>query len=222
MAASAVVGALRALLTADTAQFDKAMAGADANVRKLADSMSKQLAPSQSRVNSLVKGFLGSKEIGLAKAYAEAVEQIGGANKLVASDQAKVNRVVQEALQHYKALGIEVGVDVEKLKALAAATKQVDAPTQKLMGNLKALGGLFGVTLGASAILGFASNVFQTADAIGDLALKMGVSTDAAQRFQYAARQSGAELEDVSAAIVKMNDNLATGDKSTVAALESA
>src|SRR5678815_4735622 len=105
--ASAVVGALRAVLSADTADFDKAMKGADANIRKLADSMQKQLVPSQSRVNALVKDFLGSREIGMANAYAKAVEQIGGANKLVASDQAKVNRVVQEALSHYKALGVE-------------------------------------------------------------------------------------------------------------------
>lgn len=224
--ASAVVGALRAVLSADTAAFDKAMAGAEGHVRKLADSMSKQLAPSQSRVNSLVKGFLGSNEIGMAKAYAQAVEQIGGANKLVASDQAKVNRVVQEALQHYKALGVQAPAN---LKALVAATKGVEGPTRALgtsidgvIGKARALAGVFGVTLGAAAIGSFIKSTFDAADQVGDLALKMGVSTDAAQRFQFAARQSGAEIEDVSRAIVAMNKNLSEGDKSTVSALNAA
>ncbi len=78
--ASATVGALRAILSADTTEFDKSMKGADANVRKLVDTMQKQLAPSQARVNSLVKDFLGTREIGMAKAYAQAIEQVGDAS----------------------------------------------------------------------------------------------------------------------------------------------
>ncbi len=224
--ASAVVGALRAVLSADTADFDKAMKGADANIRKLADSMQKQLVPSQSRVNALVKDFLGSREIGLANAYAKAVEQIGGANKLVASDQAKVNRVVQEALQHYRALGVQAP---SNLKALAAATIQAKKPMDdvgmsvtSLLGKMRGLAGVFGVSIGAGALVAFAKGAFDAAEQINDMALKMGVSVEAAQRFSFAAKQSGADIEGVARSVSFMNKNLAEGDKSTVAALSAA
>lgn len=224
--ASSVVGALKVLLSLDTASATKSAQQFDQSILKISKTLAQDWEPNQKRVNALVKGFIGEKEIGLAKSYAEAVKQAGGAAKLTADDQAKVNRVVKEALTHYKALGVEAPAN---LKALAAATKGVEAPTKALSGNIdgliskgRALAGVFGVTLGAAAIGSFIKSTFNAADQVGDLALKMGVSVEAAQRFQFAARQSGAEIEDVSRAIVAMNKNLAEGDKSTVGALEAA
>ncbi len=134
--ASAVVGALRILLSADTAEAEKAIAGLDDQTKKLAKTMANDLAPSQSKVNSLVRSFLGSKEIGLAESYAKAVEHIGGANKLTAADQARTNKVVQEALAHYKALGTAAP---PALVALANATKQVKIHTDQITPGVAAL-----------------------------------------------------------------------------------
>jgi tetratricopeptide (TPR) repeat protein len=224
--ASAVVGALRVLLSADTAAFEKALSTADASTKKLANTMKRDLEPSQTRINQLVRQFAGSKEIGAAENYARAVQQAGGAANLTAQHQEKVNATLQRALVHYKALGQQAPAHILELEK---ATRRLEAPTDKLtsnldmvMGRAKALAGVFGVTLGAAAIGSFVKGVFDAADQVVDLSQKMGVSIEAAQRFQYAARQSGAEIEDVSRAIVKMNDNLAEGNKSTVSALKSA
>lgn len=223
---SIVVGNLKAILSLDTTNFDKGATSSEANAKKLADRLSKDLAPSQARINSLIRDFAGNRDIARALEMATAVEKIGGANKLTASEQAKTNRVVQEAIEKYRVLGVEAP---KHLTDLAKATKQVQRPTEELgagmtglIGKAKSLAGIFGVTLGAGALVGFAKQAFDAADKIGDLALKMGVSTDAAQRFQFAARQSGADIENVSQAIVTMNRNLADGDKSTVAALDAA
>jgi hypothetical protein len=219
--ASQAIGALKILLQADTAAFEAKLKGADASVVRFANRLKQDLEPSQRAVNSAVRDFLGTREIGRAEAYAQAVKEIGGANKLTAGDQQRVNRAVQEALGHYKALGQEAPAH---LKKLAADTKAAQVSTANLGGALQTMKGVlgaFGLQLGASALISFTENVFASADAVGDLATKMGVSVEAAQRFQYAARQSGAEIEDVSAAVLKMSNNLAEGDESTVAALDA-
>jgi hypothetical protein len=229
VANSATVGILRALLTANHADFDKAYKDSTGHVEKLAAKIEKDLAPSQASVNRLMRDFLGSREIGKAQEMALAVERIGGASKLTAADQAKVNRVVAEALEHYKKLGKEAP---ESLLKLEQATRKIEQPLvdntnkAKLFGvelaSLKNVAGLLGVTLSAGAAIGFVKSVFDAADQVGDLATKMGVSVEATQRFQYAARQSGSDIEDVSRAIVSMNDKLASGEKSTVSALKAA
>jgi hypothetical protein len=220
VAGSTVVGALKVLLQADTAQFEATLKGADSNVAKLANRLKQDLEPSQRAVNAAVRDFVGTREIGRAEAYAKAVAEIGGATRLTAQDQARVNSAVNEALAHYAKLGQEAPAH---LKKLAAETKQAQTNTANLSGALETMKGVlgaFGVQLGASALISFTKGVFEAADKVGDLALKMGVGVEAAQRFQFAARQSGAEIEDVSAAIVKMSNNLAEGDKSTVSALD--
>jgi hypothetical protein len=159
--ASATVGALRILLSADTAAFEKALSTADASTKKLANTMKKDLEPSQARINGLVRQFAGSKEIGQALNYAKAVEQVGGASKLTAQHQEKVNASVQKALTHYKALGQQAP---PHLIALADATKKVEQPTNSLLTNLskfsgvgKMLAGAFGISFAGLALSEMAS-----------------------------------------------------------------
>lgn len=217
--ASAVVGALKVLLQADTAQFEAKLKTLDTNTQRLANRLKNDLTPSQKAVNSAVREFLGTKEIGNAERYAAAIKEIGGANKLTAQDQARVNRAVTEALNHYRALGQQAPAHLIKLQK---ETRQTAADTQKLttaFTSMRGVLGAFGVSLGAAGLVQFGRHVFDAADSIVDLSNKMGVSTEAAQRFRFAARQSGADLEQVTQSIVKMNDKLATGDKSTIKAL---
>lgn len=79
--------------------------------------------------------------------------------------------------------------------------------------------GVGGIALGLKSL---AMNAIDSADQIVDLSQKMGVSIEAAQRFGRAARQSGADIGNISQAIVQMNNRLVDGDKSTVEALKAA
>jgi hypothetical protein len=224
--ADATVGLLRVLLSADTAEFDRRMAGADASTKKLAATMKRDLEPSQSRINRLVREFAGSKEIGLANDYARAIKEAGGAANLTAQHQEKANRAIQAALTHYRALGKEAPAHLMELER---ATRRMDAPLKGIGGHLdtaaqkfKMLAGAFGLVVGVGAIVQFGRHIFDTADHLVDMSDKLGVSIEATQRFQYAAKQAGADIDQVGKAIVQMNDRLATGDKSTVAALDAA
>lgn len=107
----------------------------------------------------------------------------------------------------------------------AAQGKKLEQQWQAMGGALKqvnTVAGVFGVTLGATAVVGFAGKVFTAAERIKDMAQRLGVSYDAAQRFKYAADQTGATVDDVEKAIATMNRTLAVGDRSTVAALQAA
>lgn len=220
MANSAVVGNLKVILSLDTTQFDKGVTASESNVKKLSDRLSRDLVPSQQKINGLIRDFAGGRDIARALEMATAIQQVGGASKLTAKEQAHANRVVQEALDKYKALGQQAPKHLADLANATAkgrvATEQLGSGMSSLLSKARGLAGVFGVTLGAGAILGFAKNVFAAADSIADLSLKMGVSAEAAQRFQFAARQSGLELEDVARAVAHLNAGIGEGRKSGV------
>ncbi len=89
---------------------------------------------------------------------------------------------------------------------------QVDsAPLVGLMGALDAAKGAlgsFGAALGAGALVHFVGEALETADALGDTSEKLGVSTDALQRFQYAVKLTGGDTESANRSIFILNKTL--------------
>lgn len=224
MANSAVVGILRALLVADTAQFDKAMAGADTATKRLARTMKEDLEPSQTRINKLVRDFSGTQAVGMAKNYAEAIERVGGAANLTAEHQAKANAAIQKAIAHYKAAGTEVP---PAMLALEKATRKAEVTTKDLgttfqnaASQFKMLAGAFGVSLGVGALLSFGKSIFDTAGQIVDLSAKTGLSIKAVQLYGAVAKQTGGDISTYADAIFKLGINIAKGGKEVDAALE--
>jgi predicted transcriptional regulator len=102
-----------------------------------------------------------------------------------------------------------------------ASVGQESQKTNQLLGSLKNGLGALGIAFSAQAVIGFAKSVFDSASEIHDLSEQLGISAEAVQGFKFAAEQSGSSLEAVGIAITKMNKNLATGDSSTIQALES-
>jgi hypothetical protein len=229
MASATVVANLQAILSLDTSHFVKGAKASEQDAKKLADRLAKDLAPSQAKVNALVRDFVGNRDLARAAEYASAITAVGGASKLTAQRQLEANRVFERAIATMKANGAASSDLVKHYTQLAHATRQAQKPTDdlgagmtSLIGKARSLAGVFGVTLGAGALAGFARSVIDTADQVGTLATKMGVSVEAAQRFQFAARQSGADIGHISQSIVTMNRSLVVGDKSTVSALQAA
>jgi hypothetical protein len=109
------------------------------------------------------------------------------------------------------------GIRTEAEKAKAPALSFRDA-----LSGVTQIAGVFGVSLGLGAVVSFTRGVFDAASRIVDLAGALGISTEAAQRFKFAAEQGGATVEDVAKAINQMNRNLAEGDKGTLGALRAA
>lgn len=89
------------------------------------------------QIQSHVQSFSGNKVAQEATQIAKAVEQIGGADKLTADEQKRVNAAVTEAIEKYKALGQSAP---KTLTDLAAATKQQEPLLQNLSQSLRTAG----------------------------------------------------------------------------------
>jgi hypothetical protein len=83
--------------------------------------------------------------------------------------------------------------------------------TNKLLGGLTSGLGALGVAFSATAVIGFAKDILDTAGNINDLSQAMGVSTDAVQDFKAVAEASGATIDNVADAINKLNVEAGNG-----------
>lgn len=86
--------------------------------------------------------------------------------------------------------------------------------------KLKKFGGLFVGGLAAGAVKDFVGGQIEAGDALGDTAAKLGVTTEELQRFQFAAKASGGEVESATTALRFLNKNVgeAAGGNATLAA----
>jgi hypothetical protein len=75
------------------------------------------------------------------------------------------------------------------------------------------------VDKGVSSLVEFGKSAFTTAGHVVDLSDKLGISTDAIQRYGFVAEQSGTTVEAFGTAIFKLGTNVATGGKATEDAL---
>jgi hypothetical protein len=233
MANSAIVGILRALLTADTAQYDAGMRKAATTAQtvdrqlKLVGQTVRGVGPQFER---MVKSFQGDKLLYQANNLTAAVQKIGGAAgivggaaKLTEAEQTRVNRTVTEAIAKYTALGKQAP---PAMLALANATKQVEPPTSFLTTRMVALGaavGTFAAQMGMQAVrslIQFGREAFNSASRILDLSNKTGESTDSIQRMDFVARQTGTSLEAMTGAAFMLRTRLAGGSTSVLKALE--
>lgn len=108
------------------------------------DQLRKNLTEGKIQIEALSAGmekyarsFDGSKIIQQANNITAAVDKIGGASKLTAAEQDRVNAVVTKALEKYAALGKEAP---PAMVALAEATKRVEEPTEQVSTKMIALG----------------------------------------------------------------------------------
>ena len=94
---------------------------------------------------------------------------------------------------------------VEKVaKDADAAIGGVGNVVRSLTGGIAALG----VGLSAAGIVGFAKGAIDAADDLRDLSQQTGASVESLSRFQQMANMSGASIDDVGKAMVKLNRNM--------------
>lgn len=129
---------------------------------------------------------------------------------------------------------LKIKADVEgegKVNALGRAIGGLSNTAGKVSGGLKGLagaaGGLSGV-LGAlvpvatvGGLAAMAKGAIDAADDMNDLSQKTGVSVESLSKFQQAANASGTSIEDVGAAMIKLNKGLAAGGGPAADALKA-
>lgn len=168
------------------------------------------------KVDQLAQNFGGGTAKRKAEEYAGAVAKIGGANKLTAAEQAEVNRHVTTAIAKYQALGQKVPAHLD---ALARQTKQTNLFSGALgkMASAFAIGSL--IDRAVAGIVSFGREAFQTADQIINISDATGLSTTATQRYGFAARQAGSDIQTWSDVILKTGVRLAQGNALTRASV---
>lgn len=222
MADSAVVGILRALLTADTAQFDAGMRKAVSTSKATEKAIGglgnevKKLTPQAER---MVKAFQGDKLLYQANNIVAAVTKLGGAQKLTQAEQARVNSTLTASIAKYTALGQTAP---KAMVDLAKATQGTTGPLSTMNAHLKSSIGLtagLGAAVGTFAaqlagqairsVISMGKEAFTTASALVDMATKTGLSTESLQRLDAVGGQAGVTLEAFSSAAFKLGNRLA-------------
>ncbi|HXU02440.1 MAG TPA: hypothetical protein VN903_15860, partial [Polyangia bacterium] len=117
------------------------------------------------------------------------------------ADFSQFNEGVKDAtgtLQQFAKDSTEAGKEINKLGADApAAIKPITQETKNAsaslfdMGNIaKQAGGMIAGAFTAGAIVNFANNILQTADAVGKLAVQTGMTAKEVQQLQYISTQT--------------------------------
>lgn len=98
----------------------------------------------------------------------------------------------------------KIGVDSSSLEL---GLKRVQSLGEKFGNNFKsAVTSRLGQALSVAAITGFARSVVHAADAVGELADQLNISTDDVQKLQMASKLYGVQFEAVASAINRIND----------------
>lgn len=216
MAANAVVGVLRALLTADTASFDTSMRKASVTVGNFGQQVAK-LTPQAERI---AKAFGGERLLQSANNLVAAVNKVGGAARLTEAEQKRVNAQLTAAIEKYRALGQQAPA---AMIATERATRTVDTATSKwgaTLGTARTALAALGVTLSTGAVIAFGRSLIQTADTLVRVADTTGLTTTEVQRLEFIARQSGNTIENLTSAIGQLQNRLISGDASAVNAVK--
>lgn len=212
--------AYRATFTVDTQPLERAIASATPTLNNFEQRAGKV----GSSLQRMVSEFDGTKLIQQATLLVGAIDKIGGASKLTEAEQRRVNSTLDGALAKYRALGEQAP---KALTDLFNATKKVETSSSLLDKTLGRVGtvaaGVFaGFTVDrvVSEIGRFAKEAIDAGGRVADLSAKLGVSTTAIQRWDYAAGQNGNTVEQLGAAVTQLSNRLVQGDKSAVRAFE--
>jgi hypothetical protein len=200
---------------ADFSSFLQAINQADV---KLAD-FGKGANKVESSLNKMVDSFSGRKLIQEASLMTIAVEKAGGTAALTARELEQLGTRINEAADKMKRLGYEVPAGMQKL---ADETKNATGAGNTFGAMLTSVNGLlgaFGIGLSVTAVLGFARAILNSADSLEKLHDKTGISITGLQRFQVAGDDAGNTLDEITTAIVRMEDRLVGGDKAALGAL---
>lgn len=112
---------LTATFAADLSQFTRSLSQAQVELQVF-DRATRTATRNLTRE---LENFSGQKVAAEAARMVEAVERVGGASKLTVAEQQRVNRVLEEATEKFRRLGIEAP---KAMLDLAAATRQAERP----------------------------------------------------------------------------------------------
>lgn len=179
----------------------------------------------ETKLNKMVDSFSGRRIVQDAELMSQAFEHLASKGiGLTNSELERMGRTANEAIAKLKAGGETVPPGIQKIADAANNIRppldQASGSLDKMFGLLKGAAGAFGIAFSVQSITGFVSSVFDAASQVKDLSDRLGLSTDAVQKFKFAAEQGGGTIDDVGASVAFMNKALSEGAKDTYEALK--
>jgi hypothetical protein len=199
---------LTAKFVADFTNFYDACAKAEVHLLTFQSSATSV----EKALNRMVTSFSGEQIIRQATLAAEAVERLGGASKLTADEQTRVNAIMTQAISKMQAVGVDVP---QKFRDLASATSSWGNALSFVESSL----GKIGIVLSAGAVLNFAANAVEATSRLVDLSKATGITYDGLQRLQFVGQGFGVDLETIARGVEQFSAKLATGDASATKAV---
>ena len=98
--------------------------------------------------------------------------------------------------------------------------KSAEISLQDLYGSVQKVAGIFGVAVGAGAVVAFGKSLVDAAGHLVDLSQKTGNSIEQLQRWTAVGKEAGVAIDDFTTGAYKLGIALAEGDKSAVKAVE--
>jgi len=197
--------AVSASFQADFSQFNKAVEKAEDQLRAFGLEPVK-VEKSLARLTSV---FDGRNLIAGATEAANAIESIGGVSKLSEAELQKVGTQAQAAVEKLRLMGKDVP---QNLQALADAVKKPSAAMEFLNSTVGKVGAAVAATFSIGAIVGAVSRTVEWAGRIDDLSNKLGLSVESVQRLDFAARQNGSSIDQVSTAMALLSKHVTAND----------
>ena len=221
--------AVSATFKADFSNFLDAVQRADVKLKGFNDSLGR-VDRDLARFGNQFSGVTITREATLA---ANAIERLGeeggiaaGLTKLTANELQRVGTLAKEAAAKLTAMGQEVP---PKIQAIVNATNPLP---EKLTLSARAadlakssFGQMFGAFSAANLVqnavtglVNMGKAAFEDAGKIADLSAKLGISTEAIQRMEFVAGQTGGTVEQFASAAFKLQTRLAGGSDSVASA----
>lgn len=183
-----------------------------------------QIEATRASADKLARSLGGDNLVRAAHSFAAAIEKLGGVQNLTASNQARVNSVMTRAVEVLNAAGKGSSDLAKHFQSLADASASVGQKTSVLSeffgGFFKQFTAAMLVDRAVSSLVDWGREAIASAGHTLDLANKLGVSTDAIQRWEQAGAKSGVTAEQFADAAFKLGVRLAGGSGSVKQALE--
>jgi hypothetical protein len=179
-----------------------------------------QIEATKASVEKLVTALGGQGLFQAAHRATAAINELGGATKLTAAEQQRHLAILEKAIEKYRVMGQTAPTSI---KNLADELRKLNAPTLKfteLTGLATKALGAFGIGLSVGAVVNFGKAILADADNLTKLHDKTGLSIESLQIFRRAADDAGNTLDQLTTATNQMQNRLAGGDQSAVAALD--
>ena len=118
-------------------------------------------------------------------------------------------------------LVVRMAADSAKMRTDLDRVQKKLRETTSITAGLSSSFGRLGAVVGGVSLVALVNQALQAAEALQNVSIQTGISTDALQRLQFAAGLSGASLDQVSGAVTKMQRALVTSGEGSQQAQEA-